>query len=548
MRLTPVVTAVVALVLLPGGITPEAQTRGQQFGQIQPPRDTPAETADGAGADESLATISGRVVAADSGQPLKRARVTARREGSRDRVAANTDDSGRFAFSELTEGRYTLSVSKPGFVTLSYGQRRPRQPATPVQVTVGQHLRNVNFNLPRGSVITGQVIDEDGAPLPLATVRLLRYVYRQGQQQLVPAGTDRSDDRGQYRTFGLEPGDYYVSATVPRQLLTPGGASFLPGGRGGAALGGRFPDLFEPAQVENESDLGYAPTYYPGVTSLAQAVRVSVGLSAELAGVDFGVQLVPTAVVSGTAFGPDGTSPFGSQVMLMPSDGAVFPGSMLGTRVDGDGRFEIRDVPPGQYTVRALTRGGRGGRGGPQSGGGIPMCASQALAIDGYDVSDLTLILGPGATVSGSVSFEAMGQAEPDDMTRIRVTATALDPVPMTRSTNARVGSDGTFRLENVADGARIVRASGVPTGWTLKAVYVGGRDVIDTPLDFGGAGHVEGLRLLFTDQVSELSGVVHDERRQPLTDFTVIAFPANDTVLATAVPLHPGVAARPER
>ena len=47
-----------------------------------------------------------------------------------------------------------------------------------------EHLENLDLALPAGSVITGQVVDEDGAALPLVTVRVLRDVYRQGQQQV----------------------------------------------------------------------------------------------------------------------------------------------------------------------------------------------------------------------------------------------------------------------------------------------------------------------------------------------------------------------------
>ena len=184
--------------------------------------------------------------------------------------------------SNLAAGRFTVTVSKPGYVTLAYGQRRRRQPSTPVQVAAGEHLENLDLALPSGSVITGQVVDEHGAALPLATVRVLRYVYRQGQRQLVPVGTDRTDDRGQYRVFGLEPGDYLVSASLPRQRLNPaagrigafgpgGGRPFDPAGKACLAQAG----LGEAGQ--DSGPVGYAPSYYPGATNLSEASRVTAG-------------------------------------------------------------------------------------------------------------------------------------------------------------------------------------------------------------------------------------------------------------------------------
>ena len=164
---------------------------GSAQGQTQSPRDTSARAAE-AGAS---ASIEGRIVAASTGQPLKRARVVATARDFRGRLSTQTDETGRYVLTDLRAGAYTLTVSKPGFITVSYGQRRSRQPATPVQVRAGQELRDISLALPAGSVITGHVADEDGAPLPLATVRLLRYVYQQGQRQLVPGGADRTDVR-----------------------------------------------------------------------------------------------------------------------------------------------------------------------------------------------------------------------------------------------------------------------------------------------------------------------------------------------------------------
>ena len=66
---------------------------------------------------------------------------------------------------------------------------------------------------------------------------VLRYVYQQGQRQLVPAGNDGSDDRGEYRVFGLEPGDYYVSAVVSQRRF----AAMAFGTRGGRAVGSVAP-------------------------------------------------------------------------------------------------------------------------------------------------------------------------------------------------------------------------------------------------------------------------------------------------------------------
>src|SRR5882672_9913835 len=138
-----------------------AQTQGPR--PQQPARDTPAQPA---AAPAPTGKISGRVVTADTGRPVKRARVSlnaAELSGGRGML---TDDSGAYEITDLPAGRYTLNVSKSGFVSLSYGQRRPLQAGTPLQLLDGQQLKSVDFRLPRGGAIAGRILDEDGEPMP----------------------------------------------------------------------------------------------------------------------------------------------------------------------------------------------------------------------------------------------------------------------------------------------------------------------------------------------------------------------------------------------
>src|SRR3954466_5744356 len=99
------------------GAQQAAPRPGQSAGQ-QPARDTPAQGKDGP--PPPAGRITGRVLAADNGRPVKRARVfvsAVELPGGRGML---TDDGGVFDLTELPAGRYTLTVSKSGFVSLSY--------------------------------------------------------------------------------------------------------------------------------------------------------------------------------------------------------------------------------------------------------------------------------------------------------------------------------------------------------------------------------------------------------------------------------------------
>ena len=72
---------------------------------------------------------------------------------------------------------------------------------------------------------------------------------------------------------------------------------------------------------------------------------------------------------------------------------------------------------------------------------------------------DIPVVLFPGATITGTVTFEG---TDPPEMTQVRVTAPSaefggtLGPNP-----NARVEKDGTFTLDGVSAGSHWIRAAG---------------------------------------------------------------------------------------
>lgn len=488
----------------------------------QPARDRARPAA----AAQGTASIAGRVLTADTGRPVKRARVTVA-GGARAGRSTVTDDQGRYTISGLVAASYTVTASKTGFVDAVYGQRRALQPGTPIAVADGQAAANVELRLTRGGVITGHVGDEDGEPLARALVTVQRYQYVRGERQLAPAGADQTDDRGQYRVFGLPPGEYYVSAStvglgelIGRGLQQLAGARAEMAGRGA----GRGVAPTNPFFQERADPTGYAPTYYPGVVNAAQAGKVNIGPGQELSGIDFQVQLVPLATVSGVVSGAQE----GVSVALLSQDaggGIGRRGQTYGGRAQADGTFSIGNVPPGRYTAVARS-GGRANE---------PRTAMQSIVVSGENVEGVALVLQPGVSLAGNITVESSGTPSPADYSVFRVDVPDVDPLPVgggrggALGGSGRVEKNGSFTIGNLQPGPHYIRVTGGGAqgggDWTLKSVQVGGTDVTDLPFEIKPGQNVDNVTVVLTDRSTELTGTVRDARSAGTGGVTVIAF-----------------------
>ncbi len=217
-------------------------------------------------------------------------------------------------------------MSRTGFTSLLFGQRRPFEAATSIDLSEGETF-TANLALTRGGAIHGRVIDEFGEPIAGTRVQVLRSRMVQGRRRLQSMGPgDQTDDTGAFRVYGLPPGDYYVTAST-----------------GPADSVRRDP-----------------PIYFPGTPSFTEAQAISLAAGTE-ASADFQLQPFRNARVSGMVFNSSG-APVAAMVQLSseavgmgPSfENAGDPRAFMMMADSGpDGRFTIDNVPPGPYTLTA---------------------------------------------------------------------------------------------------------------------------------------------------------------------------------------------------
>jgi protocatechuate 3,4-dioxygenase beta subunit len=512
------------------------------------------------------ARIAGTVVIFGTGVPARRARVglsSADLGGSR---SATTDDQGRFVFEGLPAGRFTVSASKPGHVSVTFGQRQPGsgRPGTPIQLAEGQKV-NVQLQLPRGGVVSGTVLDEHGEAVPGTQVRLFRYTTQGGVRSLVSAGSDATDDRGMYRAYGLQPGDYVVCATPRAQGIPNGPIPLERMQEVITALGPRGDALAQQASAAltarmaaargdgdpDEPSSGYAPVFYPGTTVAGSAGVVPVGAGEERLGVDFQLQLVPVASIEGIVVASTGTVP-NVQLTLVNTGDEISGIGNSSARVDRDGRFRLTNVPPGQYTLMARTarRGpsmpvgpGRGagpvapGRGNdPSTTESTRLWASADLTVDGRNLSNIALTLQPGFSLTGRFEFRATSRQAPTDLTRARVALTPSDTTAalrdLTSTAVGRIDESGRFTIDGIVPGKYRVSASVNAAGWTLESALVAGQDALDFPIDVKSAQNLSAV-VTFTDRQSDVSGTVTNQDGKPVSDYSLVIYPTDEKLWA---------------
>jgi hypothetical protein len=488
------------------GQAPQPSTPGQttQPGQPAPgqPSRMPARPLrPGEAPPKGTAVMRGQVLAAGSGAPIRRAQVRAMSPEARGGGVTSTDAEGRYEIKDLAAGRYTVTVSKGGYVMGQYGQRRPGDPGTPIDIVDGMAVDKVNFALARGGVIAGRILDDTGDAMAGVQVVAMRYGFMAGSRRLVNAGseggTDRTDDQGGFRLYGLPPGDYYVSATYRGQMI------------------------MGPEINSTQAD-GYAPTYFPGTPNLAEAQKVSPKAGQEMSGVNFSLIVARLARVSGRVLNSRGEPASRAMVMLVPAEPAGGMFMMAGNSMASpDGAFQIPNVAPGRYVLSLRPMGGMANP--------ADEFAALPITVGTEDIENVIVSTAVGGTARGMVVTDT-GEAPTFRPDQIQLFASNPEPMMMAAGNSGptRVNDDFAFELTSLFD-RRLIRGSIIGAqGWYLKEVRFDGDDITDDGLEFAPGRHIEGLLVVFTQKTTDLSGLVTDDRGKPVLDVSVVVFPAD--------------------
>jgi Carboxypeptidase regulatory-like domain len=436
-----------------------------------------------------VASLRGRLIAADTGLPFRDATVSLQpfssqppapgREGVEWMTLGGTpvDAEGRFELPDVPAGSFRL-VATPLQTAMRYVQGFYPEISSdgPRSFTVSSREAppEIVIALPRGAAIAGRVVDEHGTPKSHVSVTVRESLAADRTRAPVgftPSLTARTDDNGSFRIFGLQAGDYIVVAQAPA----------IPTG-----LQGGMP-----------RSIVYPPTYYPAAFSATEAARIRLRPGDEHGPVDIVLQQSRLLTIRGVLVDSSGTPVAGLPVKLQKATSPIVnQGVNTSPPTTAEGAFEIRMVPPGDYALTAYRYGADATR----EFAWTPVSATT-------DGESVMVRLQPAADVDGLVIFET-----PPTESLVSLRIRPVEGPGAAASPAVQVKDDGSFALEHLF-GPVVLRPEGWK-GWHVKSVVYGGRDITDEPTELVSG---TALRVTLTQRLGTLSGVVTNERGDPV-------------------------------
>jgi hypothetical protein len=436
--------------------------------------------------------ISGTVVDAASGDAVRKAVVTATWHGTpRAWASVRTDGSGKFLFEGLPAGKYDLRAVKQGLGTAIYGANSVRELGDVITLGDGETRENIKLRFLRSATIVGRVVDQDGDPVVGANVHLLRPGRNLGERILNNYQAASTNDRGEYKITGVDPGEYYLRCNPlgPRQM--------------GLAV----------------RDAIAVPQYFGGARDSKDAAPLMVRGGDSLTGVDFHLAAERPATLTGRVTGvPQLDSPPVEPVIegrgglvtngrrirrgggeainisLIPADDNQVGWGNSGAGAQGpDYRFEMNETVPGRYRIEATIRAKD-----------KSYSASQMIDVR-EGVNDVVLALVPAVEVKGHLTLEGPG---PQRVETFTITLAKPGLGPRGGMFSAPVKKDGGFAIENVPPGEWLLNINPNQGPLFEKSVRLGDKDVLMKPIEILPASDAP-LNIVLSSNTATVTGEI---------------------------------------
>jgi 5-hydroxyisourate hydrolase-like protein (transthyretin family) len=445
------------------------------------------EAAQSAETKAGTAAVSGRVTL--KGEPARGVMIIldGQNRFPSNAHSARTDENGRFRFTGVAAGTYSVHAIAPGYASTEDKSHSALEKS--LNVAEGEKVENIDFEIRRGGVIAGRITDSQGRPVIEETITLSKR-NRNNQPEYYSTYTRsndmyRTDDRGVYRIYGLPEGRYLVSVGY--------------------------------AQTRGEKRITsrraiYPRVFYPNVIGESEAKAIEVSEGSEATNVDITVSdPKETRDISGHVVDAGTGKPVPDLdvvTIAISSDGRGM-GISSGDKVQSgsDGAFRMFGLMPGKYHLLV-----------PGSGENRGYVSDELRIIDISEdhATGIELKVRRGtASISGVVVIE--GTSDPKVLAKLSQINVKADVGLADQSIWGSVGSlpvevnaDGSFRISDLHAGKANIRASS-PTdmrGITLARIERNGTPALEG-IEIDAGEQVTGVRVVLLYGALTLRGAM---------------------------------------
>lgn len=451
------------------------------------------------------AIVEGKVVSAAGGAGIGKAVVLLR--GSRGRgdstpagvsYASRTNDSGRFTFAGVAPGTYECEASRAGFEAKPEDRPATSKYIPRITLSDAQHLDTLVIRLMPLGAIPGRVLDPDGQPVVDADVFAIQYLFPARRVSPVVRARATSDDRGEFRLYGLYPGTYYLFASPLEEGAVSRYSSFGPQGVNRSRGGG------PPNPVRGPAPPPLEPGFYPSADTPAQAGAIEVPPGGDASLAEIHLERRPLYSIRGKGAGTD-------LGLVLAEKRPPDPFSRVPpARVADDRTFVVAGLTPGSYVLTEVLR--------PDDG---PAHYARAFVdVVNHDVDGLQLSFAPALQVSGVV------KAAGETVVKLEGLPVQLKPVEESLFAMAPALVIGSrFTLPGVVPDAYhvVVRSGKAPV--CVTSVKLGDSELADGVLDLRNLDNAQ-LTITVSGDMGSVEGRVAGDDGEPIAAAYVTLIP----------------------
>ena len=402
--------------------------------------------------DTGKASVGGIVLNALTNEPLKKVHILL--GGAKANYATVSAADGKFQFASVSPDTYRVWAQRAEFLDAD------DEPL--IQAAADQHVKDIVIKLTPQGIIAGRVTDEDGDPVLGASVEVERSVTVGGRKVVLSTESAQMNSEGNFFIGELRTGRYYLRA------------------EGEATRPRSFPD-----DVVQE------------VLGSSDPVPVQLSAGAAVRDVVLRLRKLHAYRVRGKVTNPSQ----GSSLRLNGNNGHEY-----GAHMNKD-EFEFRNVLPGNYIIGVSSMESNWATGSLTR---AHLFCHVPVTVTDRDVDGITVELGPGANVEGTIKIEGDGHFKDRPVVRLGYGWWNME---------ATWKEDGTLQWPNLSPEKQPLTFA-PPEGFYLKSIQFDHQPVTDNMLDLTSGGGP--LEIVVASNPAAVSGVVRDDAGTPLSNIKV--------------------------